>query len=164
MDKIFENCIPMLQIIGAYGVVYILNCFFGLYNNCLVAGEKFIFKKLIASLLKLVLCAVSGVGIVIGFNLLSASLEIFGFNINEMLQDSLSIFTFVILFFEAFVATAKDVFEKIKGITEVSITLEEATEKVLKYQKPKIETTGESAEGVRQEDYTVQIDKVGGVG
>lgn len=149
----FENCIPMLQMVAAYGVVYVLNCLFGIYTNCIVNGEKFVFKKTLCSLLKIVLAAVSGVGVAVGFNLFAVAAESFGLSVDEMTQDTLSVVTFVILFFKAFIATSEDVFEKIKTLTEVSVTVEEAKETELKYQKPKIEASGTSAAGTTVEEY-----------
>lgn len=145
--EVFENCIPMLEIVGAYGIVYLLNCLFGIYTNCIVSGQTFVAKKTLCSLLKIALAAFSGIGTVVGFNLFSMSLTSFGFNVNEMLQETLSVVTFVALFYKAFIETAKDLFEKIKNLTEVQLTIEEAKDIELKYQKPKIEAPGTSANG-----------------
>lgn len=152
--KMCENCMPMLKIVGAYAVVFVVNSILGVFQNVIIGNQEFKFKRIFITLFQLFIIAISAVGIVFAFEFIEDGLTQFGFNIEESLTNAISVFTFVVLFVEAFVTKAKDVFEKIKNMTDVKITIEEAKEKELKYRKPKVEVTGESAEGVKYEDYT----------
>lgn len=154
MLNICENCVPVLKIVGAYAVVYIVNSVLGVFQNVFVNGEKFQFKKLLVTVFQLFIIALSAVGIVLAFDFVEDGLTQLGFSIEESITNVISVFTFVVLFVEAFTSKAKDVFEKIKNMTDVNLTLDEAKEKEIKYKKPKIEVTGDSAEGVKCEDYT----------
>lgn len=148
-----DNCVPMLKIVGAYAVVYIVNSVLGIFQNVVIGSEEFKFKKIFITMFQLFIIALSAVGIVFAFGFIEDGLTQFGFDIEESLTSTISVFTFVVLFVEAFTTKAKDVFEKIKTMTDVNITIEEAKEKEIKYRKPKIEVTGESAEGISCDDY-----------
>lgn len=152
--KMCDNCIPMLKIVGAYAVVYVVNSVLGVFQNVIIGSQEFKLKRIFITLFQLFIIALSAVGIVFAFEFIEDGLTQFGFNIEESLTNAISVFTFVVLFIEAFTTKAKDVFEKIKNMTDVNITVEEAKEKEIKYRKPKIEVTGDSAEGVKCEDYT----------
>lgn len=151
------NCMPVLKIVGAYAVVFIINSIFGIYHNVVIGAEKFSLKRVLVTLCEMLIIAVSAIGITVAFEFIESGLTELGFNVEESLTNIISVFTFIVLFVEAFITKAKEVFEKIKAMTGAKITIEEAKEKELKYRKPKIEASGLSAEGMSAEKFINEV-------
>lgn len=151
------NCMPVLKIVGAYAVVFIINSIFGIYHNVVIGSEKFSLKRVLITLCEMLIIAVSAIGITVSFEFIESGLTELGFDVEESLTNIISVFTFIVLFVEAFITKAKEVFEKIKAMTGVKITIEEAKEKEIQYRKPKIEASGLSAEGLSAEEFTNEV-------
>ena len=158
------RCIPVLEIVGAYTVVYTINAILGIFQNVFIKGDKFSFKKIFITICQMLIIAISAIGIVFAFEFISDGLNELGLNIEESLTNVISIFTFIVLFIEAFTLKAKDVYEKIKTLTGVTITIEEAKEKEIKYKKPKQEVSGNSADGISPDSFYITTNKFEGVG
>ena len=117
---LINGYIPASCIFGAFALVYILNIFFGVVTNCVVGGKKFDGRRIVNSLIKVLLAGVTMAGIVVAFNLLFYGIEQFNVEIKDMVTPIISTGTFILLFIKGFVQTAVDVYGKIKALFEIN--------------------------------------------
>lgn len=121
IETLLNNLIPMGCIYGAFAMVNFTNIVLGTCNNCLINNEKFEFRRILVSLLKLLLVAFVTVSVVIGFNLLQYGASLYDITISDTVIQVINIGTFLMLYATAFGQTCTDIYNKIKSMFEIKV-------------------------------------------
>lgn len=121
IDQLFNNIIPMGCIYGAFALVNIMNIVLGTCNNCLINNEPFEFRRILVSLLKLVLTAFVTASVVVGFNLLQFGATLYDIAISDTVIQVINIGMFLALYATAFGQTCTDIYNKIKSMFEIKL-------------------------------------------
>ena len=121
IETLLNNLIPMGCIYGAFAMVNFMNIVLGTCNNCLINNEKFEFRCILVSLLKLLLVAFVTVSVVVGFNLLQYGASLYDITISDTVIQVINIGTFLMLYATAFGQTCTDIYNKIKSMFEIKV-------------------------------------------
>lgn len=146
--------IPVACVFGAFALVYIANIFFGISVNCIAGTQVFEWRRLLRSILKIVLAGVTMFIIVVAFNLFAYGLEQYNVEISATITSIISVGTFILLFAKGFATTAVDVYTKIRALFEIKDNTEFDLETIanMAIERPRDEfnadTVNHEAEGV----------------
>ncbi|MEG0913717.1 MAG: hypothetical protein RSG53_08930 [Oscillospiraceae bacterium] len=119
MNFLIDGILPVACVFGAFALVYIANIFFGISVNCIAGLEVFEWRRLLRSVLRILLTAFTMFIIVVAFNLIAFGLRQYDVAIKEGITSIISVGVFILLFAKGFAATAVDVYEKIRALYEI---------------------------------------------
>lgn len=121
LSFLLNNITPMICIYGAFAIVNFMNIVLGTCNNCLINNEKFEFRRILISLLKVLLVAVVTISVVVGFNLLQYGAALYDVSISDTVIQTINIGMFLILYATAFGQICVDIYNKIKSMFEIKV-------------------------------------------
>ena len=121
IDILFNNILPMACIYCAFALVNVMNIVLGTCNNCFINNEPFEFRRILISLLKILLAAFVTASVVLGFNLLQYGASLYDISISDTVIQVINIGMFLTLYATAFGQTCIDIYNKIKSMFEIKV-------------------------------------------
>ena len=121
LSFLINNIYPMICIYGAFALVNVMNIVLGTCNNCLINNEKFEFRRILISLLKVLLAAFVTTSVVVGFNLLQFGAGMYDIAISDTVIQVINVGMFLTLYATAFGQICTDIYNKIKYMFEIKV-------------------------------------------